>query len=39
MAQQDVIPASNNDTLLALLASIQGLTLTLQGKINQNHSH
>jgi len=32
MAKTEGIPASNDDTLLALIASLQGLTLALQGK-------
>jgi hypothetical protein len=32
MANAEAIPASNDDTLLALIASIQSLTLALQGK-------
>ena len=31
MAKTEGIPASNDDTLLALIASLQGLTLALQG--------
>ena len=32
MAKQEVTTAINDDTLLALIASIQSLTLTLHGK-------
>ena len=35
MAKSEAIPTINDDTLVALIASIQSLTVTLQGKVVQ----